>query len=684
EDGESKGCGTSSLDGLVRPGLEVEPELWEVKKQFQPIDIRALNPKEGRFLVKNRYAFKNLSHLRGRWELLAGNRSLQSGELPVLETPPLQSEEIVLPLEWPAPEPGVEFWLNLSFSIEETTPWAGAGHEVAWEQFRLPIESPGLAVVPYQEMPALGLETGEDRVDISGPGFQIEFQRTDGGIHSWRFHNQELLRKSPILNVWRAPTDHDAPFVQGWRSAGFDRLEPCLFDFQVNQVHAQVIQVLTRTQFAPAGKTSGFVSDMIYTIFGNGELVIDHRITPQDLAADTLPRLGLRFRLPPELENMAWYGRGPGESYPDRKDGWPIGFYQGTVSGQAESYIRPQENGNKTDVRWVMLSNDQDIGLIALSESLTNAGAHHFTAHDLTAAARYDEVRWRNEIYLNIDHGMAGLGACAGSVSPVYRLRPETVDYRIRLSPMSPWRIPIASLIQEALPLPKAPVLLKPDQSDFIEELSVELAVDFPETEIRYTLDNTEPDLGSTLYDGPIKIAQSSPLRSRAFYQGIPGPECQKDFTRLPLHAAAVLTGDIVPGLMFDYFEDHVSHLEELKEKIPVVRGTISGFDLTPRRRDEHFGFRFRGFIEIPRTGIYTFHLEGSCEADLTVDDRLLIRTDRWKGPLEAAIALEKGFHRIKVWFLQDQGPCGLHLVFAGPGSNIGLVPLSALFHERS
>ena len=182
--------------------------------------------------------------------------------------------------------------------------------------------------------------------------------------------------------------------------------------------------------------TARFDCEYTYTVYGSGDVVLEVHVTPNG-ELPPLPRVGVRMTLPGGYERFTWYGRGPQETYADRKLGARVGIYEGTVDEQYVPYITPQENGNKTDVRWVALSDRHGVGLLAVGMPLLNVSAHHFTAEDLTAARHTCELRRREEITLNLDYAQCGLGnaSCGPGVLPRYLLEPREYRFRIRLRP---------------------------------------------------------------------------------------------------------------------------------------------------------------------------------------------------------------------------------------------------------
>ncbi|MEM7126134.1 MAG: glycoside hydrolase family 2 TIM barrel-domain containing protein [Chloroflexota bacterium] len=213
-----------------------------------------------------------------------------------------------------------------------------------------------------------------------------------------------------------------------------------------------------------SGADTRFDHETVYTFHASGDLTVEQTIVPSgDLPP--LPRLGLTMSLPTGFESFSWYGRGPHESYSDRKMSAPIGVYRGTVDEQYTPYVMPQENGNKTEVRWAALHNQVGTGLLVVDETASSLGdedrkglsvsAHHFTAQDLSQATHTHELKRREEVILNIDYAQGGLGngSCGPGVLNQYLLEPETTTWRIRLRPFEKGKDEPAELAKSKLPV---------------------------------------------------------------------------------------------------------------------------------------------------------------------------------------------------------------------------------------
>ena len=186
-----------------------------------------------------------------------------------------------------------------------------------------------------------------------------------------------LLTAGPRLNLWRAPTDNDVQAARQWRKAGLDRLLHRIDRVAHRQRSPQVVEIEAQAVLGAYSLAPAFACTYRYTIYGTDAVVIETKIVPRS-SLPNLPRIGLQMRLPEGLDRFAWYGRGPHESYSDRKERARVGVYRGTVQEQFVPYIMPQENGNKTEVRWAAVTDARGMGLLAVGMPLLNVSAHHY------------------------------------------------------------------------------------------------------------------------------------------------------------------------------------------------------------------------------------------------------------------------------------------------------------------
>ncbi len=454
--GDVPNDGPFCCNGLVGPDRTIHPALIEYKYLLQPVVVKPLDLDAGELLITNRYDFLSLEGLEIAWSLTEDGVVIDAGTAPRLEIGPGESQRVTLDLTQPELAPGAEYWLNLIFTRREAAPWAEAGHLTAWEQFRMPWEAPA-SKLGVEAMPALALHEDADRITVEGQGWSLVMDRALGEIVSWRTHGRELLAQGPRLNLWRAPTDNDMArgrmesMATLWQRMGLDRLRRLVRQVSAEQVADQVVQLEVRFFTSPPETTFGLACRQRYTIYGSGDVLIDTAIDPF-LRMGVLPRFGLQLRLAPGLDALTWFGRGPHESYVDRKASAQVGRYAGSVDEQYVPYVVPQENGNKTDVRWAALVDDQGVGLLAVAQPLMELSAHHYTTENLTAAQHTNELEWQPEVTLNLDYGQTGLGgaSCGPGTRPEYLLRLAAMRFSVRLRPLGRGDTPEA-LARQAL-----------------------------------------------------------------------------------------------------------------------------------------------------------------------------------------------------------------------------------------
>jgi len=427
------------INGLIWPNRKVHPGIWECKKIIQPVEVEPVDLNVGKVKVLNRYDFSDLSGLDILWELAVDGEVVENGQLPKLSTPAGGSETVTIPFTRPKLKPGAECWLTIRFRLYNSTLWAEKGHEVAWSQFSMPFDTPAGPLLRTENMPNLRLKESGKEAIMTGTDFSLILDKEKGQIVSLKHKGYELMKNGPILNVWRAPTDNDVPrMAPKWRSFGLDRIEHQVKTIEVKKVSPQAIRITVAADARAPNFADGFNYKLNYTIYGSSDIVIEADVAPSE-KLPPLPRIGLKFTIPEGYETFTWYGRGPHENYWDRKEGAQVGLYSGTVDDQYVPYIKPQENGNKTDVRWASLANEEGVGLLVVGMPLLEVSAHHFTTDDLAKANHTSEVKRREDITLNLDYKQSGLGggSCGPDTLLKYQIKPEPVHFSVRLRPLS-------------------------------------------------------------------------------------------------------------------------------------------------------------------------------------------------------------------------------------------------------
>ncbi|MFE9021185.1 glycoside hydrolase family 2 TIM barrel-domain containing protein [Streptomyces sp. NPDC007808] len=409
--------GAFAGDGIVTADRGLTGKSAEVKQIYQAINAAPANGDSltpgAAVTLTNEYLFTNLHEFDGRWELMCDGKVVRRGRLSraQLDLAPLSSKDVTVPFEVPDdPAPGAEYFLRLSFTTRESTKWAEAGFEVAKQQLPVDAASPAVRPLPLAGVPALGHTDGDTAVTVTGKGFSVTVDKQSGVITSFKAGGTQLISSGPVPNFWRAPTDNDRgngqhTRNQTWRDAGTRRK---VTGVAVRALRDRAVEIKVSGTL-PTTTESTYTTT--YTVFGNGEIKVDNTLRPGAASLPYIPEVGTLLLLPGRLEHLHYYGRGPEENHWDRNNATDVGLYSGTVSGQWTPYLRPQESGNKTDVRWIALTGRDGTGLLVSGEPLVEVNASHFTPEDLSVGVRHDyQLTPREEVVLRVSHRQMGVG----------------------------------------------------------------------------------------------------------------------------------------------------------------------------------------------------------------------------------------------------------------------------------
>lgn len=414
--GDEPHSGAFCLDGLLFPDRTPKASLLEFKKAIEPVKVVSWNEGSGELVLENRYDFLTLAHLAGEWTLYREGEALKGGQLPLLRTLPGEREPIRLTTKAELPEERGEYWLRVRFFLREGTPWAERGYEIAWADLPLGIVGAASPEAAGPPPPALRIEKDADTsarlAVVRGEDDEFVFDLTQGKLTGWKSGGKELLLSGPSVNLWRAPTDNDVHLAKAWLEAGYDRLMSDLRHAAIERLDGNG-SIRFRAEFAlgARGQGTAFLASLDYTVNGAGELLVETELEALRSDLPPLPRFGLELRLPRELDRLTWFGRGPHECYADRQESGKLGVYAGSVGEQYVPYIKPQENGNKADVRWVSCEDMNGFGLLAeANRAPMNFSAHHYATSDLASAEHRHELTPLQETIVKLDAAQSGLG----------------------------------------------------------------------------------------------------------------------------------------------------------------------------------------------------------------------------------------------------------------------------------
>lgn len=417
------------LNGIVTPDRRVTPKLLEVKKVYQCIKFKPVDLNAGKIELTNKYDFSNLNEFEMNWEILKNGIRVQSGKLPLGDVKPNESTTITIPCN--GIDQNAEYFVNLAVTLKNNTVWAKAGHTVATEQFALSNRQP-VAAIAMNLPDTMNIdETGKQLV-FGNRGFSVVFDTEQGIMTSLRYAGKEMIyQKNGFALSWFRAINNDR-FNLNCRKADIEKKS---MKWNLNDPKT-IATVSTQMDARICDQNQPYT--VTYTIYSDGTIDIDATFTTGETIA--VNRLGLQLALNPSLEQVTWYGRGPIENYSDRHNAAYVGLYKNSVAGMEESYVRSQSMGNRSDIRWLALTDHQNRGIRILSKDQLQFTALHFTDQDLWET-RYshdlDNVRLA-EIRLTLDCIQRGLGnaSCGPGPRPQYQIeKNKTYGYSFRLQP---------------------------------------------------------------------------------------------------------------------------------------------------------------------------------------------------------------------------------------------------------
>ena len=425
DSGESPNDNSFCVNGLVSPDRDVQPELYEVKYQYQSVWFTA---DDSRLLgetidVYNENNFLNLNDFDVKWTLTEDGKEIGSGKLSAEDTniAGRESGSIKVPYRASMPEEkkaGAEYYLNLSVQLKEDTEWAKAGHEVAYEQFQIPAEV--TKVEPTINTNVTVDDSAEDVIKVSGTDFGFEVEKATGTLKNYVYKGETLLTSGPVPNYWRGILNNDNGNYDGnWKNVNKNVTAS---DIAVGTNDAG--QKTIRVTLASASQAN-LKQTMVYKVDGSGAVTVDATVDATGPSLGRSIRIGTVMELPEGYENVEWYGNGPVEAMWDREDFATVGRYSNTVSGMFYPYLDTQDTGTVTGVKWISVTNPSAKSAMAIAATDTvEASALHFTVDDLDQAQHPYELTKLDSTILTVNYRSQGTGnkSCGADTLSAYLL----------------------------------------------------------------------------------------------------------------------------------------------------------------------------------------------------------------------------------------------------------------------
>ncbi|AQQ09946.1 Beta-galactosidase [Sedimentisphaera cyanobacteriorum] len=402
-------------NGLVLPDRKPHPHVFEVKKVYQNIKVKEKDADKGIFTVHNKYFFRNLADfVNAGFTVTEDGKKIAGGEIELKDIPAQSSADIALPLKKIKMAPAKEYMVKISFTLKKDMSWADKGYEIAWDQFSL--KSGSYRAQDPEQFPEIEMAETDKEIHFSSDKFKAVFSKQTGSLTEYIAGGMKVLQGALEPNFWRVPTDNDGGCNAGgskmperlgiWKDAGKNR-----------ELESITYAKLSETKFRVSADWNLPVKNIKlsarYFIYGSGDIIVDANLSRSNQNIPNIPRIGMQVKVKDCLENMTWYGRGPWETYWDRKTGMPIGIHTQNAAEPWHEYIRPQENGNKTDVRWAALTNKNGKGIMVLGMPELSVSAWRYSMQDLADASEEGHpyaLPDRDFITLNIDYKQMGVG----------------------------------------------------------------------------------------------------------------------------------------------------------------------------------------------------------------------------------------------------------------------------------
>ena len=446
--------GNFCCNGLTWPDRTGKPGLNEVKKVYQYVGFEPVNLATGSVRIQNKYYFTNLSEFVFDWDIVSDGIAVKSGKLSFTDFGPGQDTTVTIPVSGIEAVPGAEYFLNIRVSRGDEWNYVPEDHVYATAQFKLPIE--GKPVTSKRdELAVLQTNTIGNKLEVSGSDMKIAFDLEKGRMESLTCKGAVIINKGPEPDFWRPPTDNDYGYDMDkklgvWKKAG----EKAIIK-KANISQPEIGKVIITFEYDIPGdngeKIAGYVTT--YTVFSTADVIIKNQFSKVSDRIPEIPRMGMQMQLSEEFMNLKWYGRGPHENYSDRKTSADVGLYESSVDDQYVPYIRPQENGYKTDTRWLTLTDENGTGLLVsgnplicfaalknIHDDFESPGKLSLYRKDAKSANTHtNDVKPREFVNLNVDLGQMGVGgddSWGAQIHPQYRLLEKRYEYSFRLKPI--------------------------------------------------------------------------------------------------------------------------------------------------------------------------------------------------------------------------------------------------------
>lgn len=399
------------IDGLLMPDRTPSPALLEYKQVIAPVDIIKTKGKQREIQITNYYDFLDLSRLNLKWQICYDDQTAQEGTIYSLSVSPGETRKIEIPYKSFEPQVNTDYYLNISICLKNDEPYAPAGHEITRQQFKLQShcsqakERPEGAPLTVEETPVY--------YTVANNKVKAVFHKIYGRLDTLGVREETYLTRGPEMTVYRASIDNDMYKKEDWMNKYFIHLSSEQTEYFRTEEKDHKVIVRIGKYFGCLNQSWGWLCDYEYTIHENGDLTCTlngKQFQNGKAEPPFLPRIGIKMKANKSLQNTIWYGRGMGENYADSKEACPIGIYRSTVDAMETSYVYPQENGHREDVKW-FAAGDNKTSLLISSQEPIGINIHNYTPEALEEAKHPWQIKKSEDIIIHMDYIQSGLGS---------------------------------------------------------------------------------------------------------------------------------------------------------------------------------------------------------------------------------------------------------------------------------
>ena len=378
--GDNPNDGSFCCNGVVLADCTPTAKSFNMKGVYQPLDVLPLDVEQGKFRIKNKLQQINFNGYDVQYVISEDGIKVAGGMLPDLDLAPWDSTTITIPYEGITFKPSSRYTIRFSTTLREATPWAEVGYEVAASEAIIR-EATSLQPYQYEGSDTLSISGTSSSRTVKGANFSVTF--SGGTLSRYVLAGTTLINQPIKLNTFRIPTENDKAQEGNWETLGVRSLTMSTGSWEVEKDEDNHwIQLSITDTYKTSTSALVFTVNKQFRVYPDGTISVSTVTTP-NVEGAVLPKLGFRFEMPNAAENITWLGRGPFDSYRDRNYAAHLGIYHSTVTEQWTNHIRPQETGNKEDVRWLAVTTNAGKGLLYAAPSGMATTVGHWRAEEI-------------------------------------------------------------------------------------------------------------------------------------------------------------------------------------------------------------------------------------------------------------------------------------------------------------